>query len=257
LRGRRDSKSLLPRSLGEMMTNLWVALNLYQEEQLLPECLDSIRRHNPEAKIVAVDGAYESWIQENKKLVGVESYFGHYQVSDSMMRFTVPDSKDRTLEILRDYKVDVIIECEKDEHGQPKSWEHEYVKRSKYFVGQPGDYYLVIDGDERLRKRFDWEKLTAQAYNVWIRRDEEHTIPYPIMRVMKHVNGMRYYGAHHALWVGDVLWRKEMCEDLDFELEHRFVYRAVKDPLRHLAKGAYYRQLTNGEEGPFRRQHGI
>jgi len=239
------------------MPDLWACLNIYQEEQLLPECIESIRKYNPEAKIVAVDGAYQSWVDENKKLCGLEQSFGHYQVTDAMVRFTSPQSTDKTLEILRDFKVDVIIECEKDEHGNYKPWEHEYTKRSRYFVGKPGDYYLVIDGDERPEKRLDWEKLTAPCYNVILKRDEEHYRPYPIMRVHKHVDGMKYFGAHHVLWYGDVMWRKEMCEDLDYALFHRFTYRAVRDPLRHLAKTAYYRNLTSSEEGPFRRQHGF
>jgi hypothetical protein len=239
------------------MTNLWVALNLYQEEQLLPECLDSIRKYNPEAKIVAVDGAYQTWIDENKKLCGLESYLGHHEVSDSMTRFTYPESRDKTLEILRDYKVDKIIECEKDEAGNYKPWEHEYTKRSRYFVGQPGDYYVVLDGDERFQSRFKWEGLTNPCYNIMISREADTTIPYPIMRVMRHHDGMRYYGAHHVVWIGDVMWRKEMCVDLDFTIQHRYIYRAVKDPLRHLAKGAYYRNLTGVEEGAFRRQNGL
>jgi len=239
------------------MPNLWIALNLYQEEHLLPECLDSIRKYNPEAKIVAVDGAYQSFINENKKLIGIEISFGHRHVVDQMERFIIPDSKDKTLQILKDYNVDRIIECEKDEKGDPKPWASECVKRSKYFVGEPGDVYLVIDGDERLTQRLDWEKLTEPCYNFVICRDGQGSIPYQVMRIFHHHDGMKYEGAHHALWIDGQMWRREMCQTLDFKVFHRVEYRAVKDPLRHLAKGAYYRYLTNTEEAVFRKVNSL
>lgn len=240
---------------GGLMKNLFIALNIWNEEQLLPECLDSIRKFNPEAKIVAVDGAYQSFADESKKMAAAHLEWRHPDVADLLEKFTIAQSTDKTLQILKDYKVDHIIECERDERGLPKPWAHEYTKRSKYFIGNEGDYYLVVDGDERLTKRLEWEKLTAESYNVIIQRDDPGSIPYPVMRIHRHFDGMHYNGTHHALFIGEQLWRKEMCEDLDFTLSHRIEYRAIRDPLRHLAKGAYYRWLTNVEESAFRATH--
>lgn len=242
----------------EAMENLWICLNVYAEEQLLPECLDSIKKAHPEAKIVAVDGAYDSWIREVKKLIAHQIEYNHDQVAEQLERFIVPISTDRTLEILKDYKVDVVIGPEINPvTGEPTPWAHEYIKRSKYFVGTNGDWYFVIDADERLVGKLDVGALSDDAYNIDLLRDDQMT-PYPILRIFKHQDGMEYRGAHHALWVGDKLYRKEYCVKVTgCSLYHRAVHRNEVDPIRHLAKGAYYRILTSNEEGAFRHQYGL
>lgn len=239
------------------MKNLWFCLNVFQEEDLLPGCLESIRKTHPEAKIVAVDGAYHSLTHEVQKVVALHESKGMVELANQLLPYTKAESSDRTLEILREAKVDVLIRCAVGSDGNPLPWEHEYTKRSQYFVGKPGDYYCVIDGDERIVGKLDLEKLEAPAYNLMIKRDE-NVAPYPILRIFRHQDKMRYEGAHHALHVGDVLYRREMFETLECaSLDHLQMTRVRRDPVRGIAKGAYYRFLTSVEEAPFRAQHAL
>lgn len=239
------------------MANLWFACNVWNEEMMLPGCLESIRKYNPEAKIVAVDGAYKSLVDEVKKLIAQHYEKRYDEVARQFEPYTEAQSTDRTLEILKEFKADIVIECEKGSDGKALPWEKEYVKRSRYFVGSPGDYYFVIDADERLQGRLEWEKLTENGYNVVLKRDDE-TVPYEVLRIFKHHDGIRYYGAHHALWIGETLYKKETCQAVPgVLLNHLSVYRTTKDPIRNRVKGAYYGVLCNVEEGAFRAQHGL
>jgi hypothetical protein len=234
-----------------MERSLWICLNLWMEEFLLPDCLRSIRSNNPEAKIVAVDGVYQSLVNEVKKLQAWKIEHDEPLIAEQLEKFTCNASTDATLEILKEFDVDVIIPA----GDQP--WQNECVKRSQYFVGKPGDYYFVIDADERLEGRLDWENLTDNGYNVWLQRDEKIN-PYEILRIFKHNDGMQYRGAHHAMWINNVLYKKENCKTAQgCRLLHRSVHRMTHDPIRHIAKGAYYQYLTGKEEAPFRHQYGL
>jgi hypothetical protein len=237
---------------------LWFALNVWREELMLPGALDSIRRFFPDAKIVAVDGVYKSVVEEVRKLQAAHIIKNEHVLVEQLEPFTEADSKDRTYEILDQYKVDVIIKPETDSGGGQKPWENECIKRSKYFVGTDGDYYFVLDADERVVGSFDYKILTHNAYNIMLKRTEDTTVPYRVMRIHKHVDGMRYYGAHHALWIGETLYTKKMCETVQGVLiEHHQDYRVKKEPIRNMVKGAYYRVLTSEVEGAFRSQHSL
>lgn len=244
------------------MKNLVFALNLYNEEDMLEGCLQSIRKYYPDAKIVAVDGAYESFVRQVMKEINAKLTMGQTQVAKSLERFTVPQSTDRTLEILKDYGVETIIEC------GAAPWPSEAAKRSQYFKGSPGDYYFVLDGDERVIGSFDRSKLTEDAYTIMLKRDD-NAAPYKVLRIFKHQDGMRYEGAHHAMWVGDRLHTKkgifnrmndrigEVGNADGVLVEHLQNLRVKRDPVRNMAKGAYYQHLTSVEEAPFRAQYGL
>lgn len=237
---------------------LHVCLNIWNEELMLPECIDSVRKFLPEAKIVAVDGAYKSFVNEVKKRQAHYIEYRSPHLAEALDPFTIPQSTDKTLEILKEKEVDVIIECQKNDDGNSIPWEHEYVKRSKYFVGKQGDFYLVLDADERIEGTIDLESLKDDAYNILLERWEEYCKPYPILRFFRHRDGIHYYGAHHALFMNGKLYKKEECKALDaMKIVHKQVYRSKKDPLRRVAKGLYYRYLTSCEEAGFRAQNGI
>jgi hypothetical protein len=238
------------------MKDLWFAINCYRESLMLPGCIESIRRYAPGAKIIAVDGAYQSLISEVEKEVAVCITQRHFEVAENLKPFLNPESDDGTLEILNDFKVDKVIRCDQGSGGKPLPWINEYTKRSKYFVGSKGDYYFVIDADERLVGSIEME-LVSDAYNVVLKRDD-NTPGYKILRIFKHQDGMQYRGAHHALWVGEMLYRKEMCKTIQgCILEHHQTYRVRREPLRNVVKGLYYRALVAREEGAFRAQHGL
>ena len=248
------------------MKNLIFCLNLYDEEDMLPACLQSIRKYYPDAKIVAVDGAYESFVKQTIAEINFKLTMGQNSVAKCLERFTVPVSTDRTLEILKDFGVETIIECKKSSEGNPLPWPSEVAKRSQYFVGKDGDYYFILDGDERVVGSIAQEKLTEDAYTIMLKRDDD-TVPYKVLRIFKHQDGIHYEGAHHALWVGDRLHTKngifnrmsDRIGDIHNAdgvlVEHCQTQRTKLDPIRNMAKGAYYRHLTSCEEAAFRAQY--
>lgn len=239
------------------MGDLIFCLNVYREEEMLQDCIDSIRLSNPDSKIVAVDGAYQSLVDETKKLIATQGTHGHQELINQFMPFIKAESDDATLEILERNKVDKIIKCELDSEGYSKPWVHEFVKRSKYFVGKPGDYYFVLDGDERVRGKIDFSALVETSYNIMLTRDDG-TPEYRVMRLHKHVDGMEYRGAHHALYVNEELYYRDKCKTYEgARIDHLQTQRLKRDPIRCYVKGAYYRYLSNVEESAFRSQHHI
>lgn len=249
------------------MPNLVFCLNVYAEHQLLPDCIQSIRSNTPAGtKIVGVDGAYRVFV-EQAKIEAAEAIKARNGIlADSFLRFTSPASNDGTLEILR-AQADIIVECHKNAEGNPIPWENEYVKRSQYFKGSPGDVYIVLDADERIitSKQITIDNVLAELGQsdhgcIMLKRDDG--IPsYPIMRIHKHFDGMRYEGAHHALWVNDQLIKKDDLVDSGiivkgFSLHHRWTERAESDRVRHITKGRYYNKLMDSE-GSFRTKHKI
>ena len=247
---------------------LWVALNVYSESRMLVGCIESIRKAAPHAKIVAVDGAYESWTKASRRLAAKALENGHESLAEAYLYYSSASSPDDTLQALRDLKIDKIIETE-------RPWAHEYSKRSQYFVGQEGDWYLVLDADERLVGKVDVSNLTDKAYNVVLYRDQDKH-PYPVTRLFQHEEGMEYRGAHHALHAGGVLWRKEICKtpagknyfqlidtpeaerikDEPFHIFHLYNERG-RDVIRNEVRGEYYRYLTQIEEREFREVQGL
>lgn len=249
---------------------LFACVNAYREERLLADCLASIRTYAPAAEIVVVDGAYESWTKAARRLAASELEAGHEELYQLIMEFAKPDSQDNTLKICEEFGVEHVIRTD-------KPWPHEYTKRSQYFIGEPGDWYLVIDGDERLTGpgRVDWPLLNGLkapwVYNVIIERDDD-SVPYPMLRLQRHHSeGMVYLGAHHALHTGSKLWKKEELSTVGeisfdsfctlsgeerlrlepFWIRHLYMERA-KDHIRNMVRGAYYRHLTGVEEQEFR-----
>lgn len=149
----------------------------YNEGRMLPGCLESVLTHGGFERMVVVDGAYSAYPHE------------------------APFSTDATEAIARVYGAE-WIGCRLGDDGQPRAWYDEVEKRSAYLVGQDGDWYVVLDADERLQGRLpnfedgqsyallvkDWMALTSWCY-----------------RVFQHRGWMRYEGAHTALWSDDRL----------------------------------------------------
>ncbi len=279
------------------MSQLYACLNVYQEETLLPDCLRSIRTVLPQAKIILIDGAYASWVRHVRIEAAVEISQGNQGIGDDMLaRFTSSESTDRTIEIAKEFKVEHIVmpqtQCmcggKKFDYGYYQKgaylpWPSEWEKRGKFFeFGRDGDYYFIVDADERLHGTLP--KLTEEHYNVMLQRDDDFA-PYPVHRIYRHQPGIRMDGAHMAVWVNKlvkdpatgiekvtpVLLRKEPLLDKDHKtvlepgaptisgvtLEHKFNERGTRDQIRHMAKGAYYRNGLSKEEEAFRAKHKI
>jgi len=265
------------------MGKLYACLNVYQEEHLLPDCLRSVRENLPEAEIILIDGAYESWILQVKVQAAMEYAEGHVELAESMLRFVSPISTDATIQIAKDFKVEHIVMPQTQcmcggkktptgyyEKGAYLPWPSEWQKRARFFdFGRNGDYYFIVDADERLRGKP--APLVADHYAVVLKRDDDIS-PYPVHRVFKHRPGIKMEGAHMAVWANElvqdpatkadvikpVLMRKDEAPILQgCHFDHLFVGRYKADQVRTQAKGAYYRRGLSKEEEKFRAEHDI
>ena len=96
------------------MPELIAGIIAYNEEHLLPQCLDSIK--DKVDRIVLVEGRIAAF-------PGDEIH-----------------SQDRTLEIAREYDCEIVT--------TDRAWADEAEMRSQYLVGNEGDWYIFIDADE-------------------------------------------------------------------------------------------------------------
>ena len=148
-------------------------INAYNEEQMLPGCLESI--HDQVDEIVVVDGAYEHFPHE------------HYA------------STDATREIARCYGARWVA-------PPGRAWETEIEKRNRFFVGEVGDWYLQIDADERLLGELPELDADVDQYALMMRHSGWDSWT---RRLYQHWDGIRYAEVHCALWRGEELVRRE------------------------------------------------
>ncbi len=273
--------------IAEHRMTLYACLNVYQEEALLPDCLRSIRTVLPQAKIVLIDGAYASWVRHVRIEAAVELSLGNTGIGNDMLaRFVSAESTDRTIEIAKSFDVEHIVmpktQCmcggKKFDYGYYEKgaylpWPTEWEKRNRFFeFGKNGDYYFIVDGDERLRGTLP--ELKEDHYNVMLQRDDEMGA-YPVQRVFKHQPGIKMEGAHMAVWVdspeGPRLLRRLDRKDKQgnvieksgahllqgITIDHLFNERGSTDQVRHMAKGAYYRHGLSKEEEGFRQKFDV
>jgi hypothetical protein len=226
---------------------LIVIINGYMEEYMLPDCLKSVRQCLPKAEIAFADGCYQAWVDAIKIYAAHKFEYGYDAIGNGVLAFTTPGSTDRTLEICKEYGVEHII-SPPVVNGQPQPWATEYVKRNAFFsLGQPGDWYFWVDADERVNGTIDISALTEEAYTVTLKRDD-NTLPYPVLRLFQHKEGIRCDVAHHYIWYGDRLLRRDDIPCLrGVLLYHEYYKRSKQIHMRQLAKGAYYKRLTEDE----------
>jgi len=178
----------------------------YQEERMLPGCLESVAGQVDE--IVVVDGAYARFPHE------------------------VPYSTDKTVEIALAYGARVI-DC-----PEGKPWPNQVVKRTAYLVGEEGDWYLHIDADERLVGVLPVPQNGMHyAFHIFSRGGVASWSP----RLWQHRGRMRYVGAHNALWSDDRLIHRKGATFVDpllCRFAHLARYREVE---RQLDKREYYK----------------
>ena len=240
------------------MTNWIVGINCYMEQNLLPQCLTSIRSTLPTAKIVVIDGAYQAWVDAIKIGAALELERGHEQIGMGLLRFLNVASNDDTHDICKSFNVEHLELPHKNEAGDYIPWQTEAKKRNEFFkYGQDGDYWFFIDADEMLQGAPT--EPVDNAYNVWLQRDD-NLPPYVVQRIFKHQEGIKMEGAHHALWVKDKLYKKDDPERPTIgnaKLFHCYDKRGKLDPIRALAKGYYYRDGLLPQEKEFRAIHQI
>lgn len=162
-------------------------------------------------RIVVVDGAYAKFPHE------------------------IAYSTDKSLEIARKL-ADIVIETK-------NPWATEQQKRNSYLLASPGDYYFVLDADEKLEG--DLSSLSEEpfGYEVTIERGD-----FPLMtifRCFKHQRGLHYYGTHHALWLDGVLLNNQEKQTLSSGRIIHLTDQRTRE--RVMEKGIYYRDLLEAE----------
>jgi hypothetical protein len=157
------------------MPSLIAAVIAYNEERMLPGCLQSVR--DVVDRIVVVDGAYE-----------------HFPHPDGIFAST-----DSTHAIADCYGAE-WIPCPED------GWPTQVEKRSAYLVGEEGDWYLHIDADERFKGELPpiGELEDGRSYRMSVVWAEGSFTPWAV-RLFQHQDQMEYRGAHCALFSDDHL----------------------------------------------------
>lgn len=142
---------------------------------LLEKALQSLKQRVD--KLVAIDGPYKN--------------FPHTSIT----------SNQEVLDLVAQYADEVI--------SPKEAWNNQIQKRNAYLIGQPGDYYLMLDADEELVG--DLPELTEDYYGIKIkdkRSAEEESNNYAL-RLFKAKEGLQYKRKHS--W----LYYKNECVSMD------------------------------------------
>lgn len=224
------------------------AVNAYQDAALLARCLPALRRVVD--LLIVVDGVY----------AGFPAYDAR------------PYSTDGTLDVAADL-ADVVVLPPFGASGLRAPWPTEIAKRCAYLMGQRDDYYLVVDADEVVEVldadgrvnpsgRVDVAELVERDdWLVMLARDADATDPYPIHRLFRHRDGIRYHGAHHAVHLGEHIvhprgLEREAPDSVFPRLRLRHLWNQ-RDADRVERKGVYYREILTPSEREFRAANGL
>ena len=215
---------------------LWGCVNAYQDADALRATLPALAAIVD--RLVLVDGAYKDFPRFDS---------------------TTWSSTDATREIARDHGA-LLVEA--------TPGIDEPAKRTRYFVGEPGDWYLVVDADELACGAIDKSFLPlSDVDDYWVAFADEDA-PWQVdrgrrvFRLHRHRPGMRYVGTHHALHVPDASEPRGVRLVLDeglpaipgLRLAH--VKDRVRPRWREEPKTVYYERLK-ADEYAFRGAHGI
>lgn len=104
-----------------------------------------------------------------------------------------PGSTDGTQELARLQGAEVI-------EAPAGGWQNEIEARNAYLVGEPGDWYVFLDADERMAGVLPGTLDVAPegAYLVWIRTAGEPAVRR--IRVVREDGTLRYQYAHYGLY---------------------------------------------------------
>jgi glycosyltransferase involved in cell wall biosynthesis len=192
------------------MPELIAGIIAYNEEQLLPACLESIK--GKVDRIVLVEGRIDTFPGDD---------------------FT---SQDKTIEIAKDYGCEVI-------EPSGKAWTGEAEMRSQYLVGNDDDWYIFIDADEvcmTLLPKIDMISPHFNAFKIMVRHIPEGHGKYR-PRLFRHTGYMEYKNIHDGLFSdGELISNPNTVPALDsIWFAH---YQTKRDKLRREQKHDYYRK---------------
>lgn len=141
----------------------------YQEAAVVGDGLASLRAAGCE-RLVVVDGAWRHF-----------AWYGDE-----------PGSTDGTVEIARSWGAQVI-------EPPADGWSDEVTARNGYLVGEPGDWYLVLDADERATGVLPTVLDAPEGvYQLWVRTPG--IAPVRRMRLVQEDGSLRYQYAHWAMY---------------------------------------------------------
>jgi len=227
-------------------------VNVFNDLKVLPDCIASLKDVD---EIVIVDGAYAA------------------------IEHDVPYSTDGTLEYVKDLAAHDerirIVEC-------TRAWADEPTKRSAYFIGADGDWYLQIDADERLEaagsdgrpETAGDEQLENQGGSgsgpVALLRDhltscllDVHSLPrydldtttsryFP--RLFRHRDGIHYDAAHWNVVVEDRTVAADWSAFLPVAGIRLIHLRHERPAARLNVQDTYYKQMLATEAAAFERR---
>lgn len=191
------------------MPKLIACIIAYNEQELLPQCLESIVGKVDE--IIVVEGRIAT--------------FPGKQVRSS----------DQTIKIAESYGATIITSLE--------AWPDEPTMRSQYLIGSEGDWYIHIDADEKCMTPLpgvDDFPDGIDAYAINIRMIKAPTQIYR-PRFFRHCGHMEYRAIHDALFSDDALISRP--QDVPQLRSVWFAhYQMVRSEKRRKQKTQYYRR---------------
>jgi len=192
-------------------------INVYQDERFVKNAIISVL--DKVDRIVVVDGAYEGFEQYNFK----------------------PYSTDRTVAIAENLGCEVI--------ETRWGWKDQVEKRNAYLVGGDGDWYFMIDADERLNGELKPREEDSHRIQCQFRKSL-----IPMMRLFRHQDGIKYVGGHNILSVNNRIMTGDESPILkDCWIEH---FTDLRGEDRKRRKNQYYGYQYQIER-EFREENGL
>jgi len=203
-------------------------VSVFNEQRMLAGCLQSIQDQLD--RTVVVDGAYAD--------------FPH----------VLPYSTDGTKAIAWCYEAE-WIGC-RTVNGVARPWRDEIEKRNAYLCGQEGDWYFVIDADERLLGQLrDLPLQDGELYALSVYK-RGGTLTWA-QRIFQHKGYTRYEGTHYAVWRdGDLLRTRGDWVKVDPARARLLHLSDLRDVERQKAKRTYAAAERKCERG-YREVYGI
>jgi hypothetical protein len=211
-------------------------MNVWNEAAIIA---DAVRSLHDCDRLIVLDGVYADYPGAAEMVSGA--------------------STDGTLDVVRSIRPDAHIL----EAAQGPQWLFEAHKRSRGFKGQVGDWYLILDADERangvpalkvLIETIDSDK-EAREHIGWIEvciQRAKNNRMFTGHRVVRHVDAMHYQDSHHDLldFNGQSIapitgravttpWRSAWIPQAQFWIQH---CRELRTPERLEKQGQFYRE---------------
>lgn len=207
------------------MKRLWILISGYNDYPGLRLLCKRVRNLWPDADrypIVYVDGVYQD--------------FPH---SRSV-------STDGSMDVARKYASFII------------SWSDpapaEYLKRTPYFIGNEGDYVLILDCDEEpvINKPYEFLKnLSSTHYRVPFYNSGDGAHISDMIRLIRVHNMMHHWGAHEHVFIKREV---SLSRDAPLAADLRIIHYGdtFRSSARQKAKKKYYDEPIRRVEAPFR-----